>query len=47
MRSTQQRVRFTATDYTRMASILAGRRTELIGESIPRQQVSKLLGRTT
>jgi Uma2 family endonuclease len=34
MSSTLQRVRFTATDYTRMASILAGRRTELIDGEI-------------
>ena len=35
MSSTLQRVRFTASEYTRMASILAGRRTELIdGEVI-------------
>jgi len=34
MSSTLQRVRFTTTDYTRMASILAGRRTELIDGEI-------------
>jgi hypothetical protein len=34
MSSTLQRVRFTATEYTRMASIPAGRRTELIDEEI-------------
>jgi Uma2 family endonuclease len=34
MNSTLQRVRFTATEYTRMASILAGRRTELIDGEI-------------
>lgn len=34
MSSTLQRVRFTATEYTRMASILAGRRTELIDGEI-------------
>ena len=34
MSSTLQRVRFTASDYTRMASILAGRRTELIDGEI-------------
>ena len=34
MSSTLQRVRFTATDYTRMASILAARRTELIDGEI-------------
>src|SRR5438309_10459263 len=32
--TTMQRVRFTATEYTRMASILAGRRTELIDGEI-------------
>ena len=34
MSSTLQRVRFTATEYTRMAPILAGRRTELIDGEI-------------
>src|SRR5438132_187650 len=34
MSSTLQRVRFTASEYTRMASILAGRRTELIDGEI-------------
>src|SRR5919199_4251605 len=34
MSSTLHRVRFTTTDYTRMASILAGRRTELIDGEI-------------
>ena len=34
MSTTLQRVRFTATEYTRMASILAGRRTELIDGEI-------------
>lgn len=34
MSSTQQRVRFTAADYARMGSILAGRRTELIDGEI-------------
>ncbi len=34
MSSTLQRIRFTATEYTRMASILAGRRTELIDGEI-------------
>ena len=34
MRSTLQRVRFTAAEYTRMAPILAGRRTELIDGEI-------------
>ena len=34
MSSTLQRVRFTAAEYTRMAPILAGRRTELIDGEI-------------
>ena len=34
MSSTLQRVRFTATEYTRLASILHGRRTELIDGDI-------------
>ena len=34
MRSALQRVRFTTTEYARMASILAGRRTELIDGGI-------------
>ena len=34
MSTSLQRVRFTATEYTRMASILAGRRTELIDGEI-------------